>query len=438
MFEFLSRINSSTDQQITQTDNFKILYRIRAIALIGQVSLVIFTLGYLKIELPMMEIMWVLFIECLYQIYAAIKNNKTLITLGDNLFAIVFDALILASLVYFSGGANNPFLYLLLLPIALGIMMLNTRALIFVAALQLILYSLINLYPRELEFGEASPLASFHLHLAGMWVNFFLTVILLVIFGLIARNVMLKQNKKIQDLREKQLKDEQLLSLGIMSASAAHELGTPLSTIHMVVDDLHSEESHPERKKELMLVQEQIRRCKNILSDLQNKSLLTQKRVNDRDQQAETIGDRDLEEQLTTIIDEWLVYRPDIELEKNINLDLKNKQKSLPISVEQALINLLDNAADASREHGSRKVTLEIKSVKGKIAIEITDQGKGMSSENQALLGAGVYQSEKSDGLGWGWFLSNASIERVGGQVEVQNAKVGGLQVKITLPMDEL
>ena len=150
--------------------------------------------------------------------------------------------------------------------------MLEQKHLLALVAIELVLYSMLNLYQRPLALGDNSPLTSFHLHLAGMWVNFILTVILLAVFGLITRSSLLKQEKKLQQLREKNLQDEQILGLGIMSANAAHELGTPLSTMAIIIDDIQHSNISDEQQLDMNLLQQQIIRCRKIIGRLNDKS----------------------------------------------------------------------------------------------------------------------------------------------------------------------
>jgi len=417
--------------RFSNLENARLLNRIRLIALNGQVGLVLFAEWYLDIRLPLLSIFSLLIIETVFLVLSALRVRKSLsISSTELLIHIIFDSSILAGLVYFSGGANNPFIYLLLLPIALGTFMLTPRNLMLTALLQLLLYSLINIYQRPLELGDSSPLASFHLHLAGMWVNFVLTVILLSVFGLLARHSMLKQEKKIQDFREKQLKDEQILSLGIMSASAAHELGTPLATMAIILDDLKhqnlSAEPDEELTDDIQLLADQVDNCRQIIRSLGDKSHDSSKSSLDQE--------KSFIHQLESILENWLVYRPQISLKKHWSDDIVSLSYSFSISVEQAIVNLLNNAADASLDNGNDQLEIKGYVLNQQLVIEIIDYGTGISEQIIQNLGADIVQTQKQDGLGWGMFLSNASIERVNGKVQLLNTDNGSI-TKISLPI---
>ncbi len=345
--------------------------------------------------------------------------------------------MILALLVYYTGGANNPFIYLLLLFVALGSFMLEAKALVLVSFLELGLYSLLNLYQRPLELGEQSPLASFHLHLAGMWVNFFLTVALVAFFGLVTRYAMLRKEKQLHSLRERQLQDEQILGLGIMAASAAHELGTPLATMAIIIDDLAHEASSSEISEDLQLLSKQIAVCKGIIGSLNDKSQNAKLQLKQENHLQPAEFSQTLHQQIEKILENWLVYRPNINLQQTWNNRLSMSVPRFSISVEQAITNLLDNAADASLENNSAQVEMIIDLNGNNVVIEILDYGKGISLQKQQNLGGAIQDTDKQDGLGWGMFLSNVSIERVGGNIQLINKENAGTLTRIIIPVSE-
>ena len=417
----------------TNFENIRILNRVRLIAILGQIALVIFATLFLEILLPLPQIFILITFEILFQLLSwhRLKFAND-ISATELMVHIFFDSLILAGLIYFSGGANNPFIYLLLLPIALGTMMLCLRELVVLALVQIGLYSLLNIYQRPFELGDSSPLASFHLHLLGMWVNFALTVFLIVVFGFLARKSLLRQDKHIQLLHEKQMKDEQVLSLGIMSANAAHQLGTPLSTMAIVVDDLKHESSDKSFNQELQLIEQQILTCRNIIQSLGNKSSNLREEI-----QFKQPFEKSLQVGLAEKLEQWLVFRPQIELKQQWLNSADKIKYQMPISVEQAFINLLDNAADASIANQDPRVELFVDLEPHLLVLRIIDYGEGISDSQLQSAGHQLIDTDKSSGFGWGLFLSNASIQRVGGQVFLKRGEIKGTITEIRLPLSE-
>jgi two-component system sensor histidine kinase RegB len=416
-------------------ENVSILNRVRLIAINGQLALIVFAIWYLDIKLPLTWLLGLLALEIIFELYCyRIVAKQRRVSSSELFIHIVIDSLALAGLVYFSGGANNPFIYLLLLSVALGSFMLAPRYLLMVTALQLALYSLLNIYQRPLELGESSPLSSFHLHLAGMWVNFILTVILIAIFGLLTRYAMLKQEKKMQSLREKHLQDEQILGLGIMSASAAHELGTPLSTMAIIVDDLKHMELSKDLQNDMQLLATEITNCKNIIGALSDKSRDAQQQLIEQENAEQQSSQLNFKQRLEGIIEQWLVYRPQIKLEQQWQQAVSPIKQNISISLEQAITNLFDNAADASLANGNDQLQLSVAIEQHQIIIEIVDFGCGILADVKESLGVRIQPTKKQDGLGWGMLLSNVSIERAGGKVQLLVSNSGGTLTRIFLP----
>ena len=419
--------------------NVIILNRVRLVAIFAQIILITFAILYLEIKLPLIYISSFIFAEILFWFYSAnLVRKKRSISAFELFGHIVFDSLIVAGLIYYTGGANNPFIYILLLSVALSSFMLPPKYLVLITILELALYSILNLYQHPMELGDTSPLASFHLHMAGMWVNFIITVILIAIFGLLTRRTMLRQEKKLQALREKQVQDEQILGLGIMSASAAHELGTPLSTMAIIVDDL-THTNNDELKDDMKLLSQQIKKCKNIIAILNDKSQTAKRQLAVQEGELNQEHDFNLVQRFKTIAENWMVYRPKIKFDYTIDEKIATKSLSVSISLEQAISNLLDNAADASLENASDLVELAIYLKDGKdVVIDIKDSGIGTSIEARRTLGTKIQETKKKNGLGWGVFLSNVSIERAGGSVQLLESENGGTLTRIVFTGDKL
>lgn len=432
-------VNTIPSTNSSNLVNIGILFRVRLIAIISQSFLILFSISYLDIMLPLGWLISILTIESLFEWHSYRLVMQAKPQSSVKVFVhIGLDSLILAGLVYFAGGANNPFIYLLLLSVALGSFMLSPRYLLMVTVLQLSLYSLLNIFERPLELGDSSPLASFHLHLAGMWVNFILTAVLIAVFGLLTRRAMLKQQKQIQLMREKHLQDEQILGLGIMSASAAHELGTPLSTMAIIIDDLQHAGFSGEQQRDMLLLGTQIDSCKKIIGALSEKSRDAQQQLSKHLRIDESEQSENFKTQLQAIVERWLVYRPGIRLEQKWKTDLSSYRQNISISLEQAVTNLLDNAADASLDNDNDNVELIIDTDDKTIFIDIYDFGQGISADKKQTFSTRIQPSNKQDGLGWGMFLSNVSIERVGGSVQLLENNPDGTLTRILLPKGKM
>jgi len=429
MQSFWQTINPKGQDNIQQS--MALLYRMRWVAIIGQVLLGLIAQLYFNFIFPFEWMLSIIGFEAILQITTALRIHRREAFPQFELFLhLIIDSLFLAGLVFLSGGVSNPFTYLLLLPIALGTFMLKPNQLLMLAVLESLLYSFLHFNHVPLAMDNDPNYHIFNLHMAGMWVNFGLSALLLAFFGLAARKIMVRQGQKIQQLREKQLKDEQLLSLGIMSASATHELGTPLATMAIIADDMsYREHLDVTTREDLNVLQDQINRCKEIIDVLGERSSDNRQRIT-----AGSGQQGSLNQQLEKLINDWSVYRPQIQYEIEWRDDVSHLPSFLSISVEQAITNLLDNAAEASLENNQPSINIQILLNTDDLIVQILDSGTGISEELMQQLGNQLLDSEKESGMGWGHFLSNASIERAGGSVNLAEQDDGGILTRITIP----
>ena len=421
-------------QQDNIWQSMVLLYRMRWVAVTMQLIVSLVAVEFYQFDLPLEWILVLIGFEFSLQVVMFFRFRRNEIFSQNELFVhLIIDSLFLAGLVFLTGGTNNPFTYLLLLSIALGTFMLRSGQLIAVALLVIGLYSILHLNHVPLATSHGHHKEMFSLHMAGMWINFGISALLLAFFGLAGRKVFLAQQSTIQQLREKQLKDEQVLSLGIMSAGAAHELGTPLSTMAIIAEDLkHQNSDDSQSLEDLELLQSQISRCKTIIENLSENSQASRDQIIQHD--AQGTDNANLRLNLLNLIDNWKVIRPQIVLNLDLADDLHEYKTQLNISVTQAISNLLNNAAEASMSNENPTVALTATVNNQVLDLQIQDYGPGIPDDLKSQLGTQILDSNKPSGLGWGSFLSNASIERVGGKVSLQENELGTI-TRINIPL---
>jgi two-component system sensor histidine kinase RegB len=344
---------------------------------------------------------------------------------------LVSDVLILSLLFHVTGGAANPFVSILLFPLVISASILPGRFSWFMVVLTLSCYG--SLFWSDVSGGQnmthdphaghqmhaapESEHSAFSLHIIGMWFNFAISAVLISFFVVRMRREIDQQQQKINRQREQSLRDEQLLGIATQAASAAHHIGTPLSTMSVIVHDLQSDQGFPEAyQSDLSVLADQIDNCKQVLKRLRH--------------QAETVTETEsVQRFMAQLVDEFRLLRPRISLNLLNSSGLpENIYIKIDPALRMAVLNILNNAADASPE----QVHLETTHVPGKLLISITDAGSGFQPEN----GFSPTESIKADGMGLGLFLSHASINRAGGDIAVQQAPEGGTRVRIYLPVE--
>ena len=171
-------------------------------------------------------------------------------------------------LLYFTGGASNPFITLLLVPIALTAAALSVRSLLVVSIMSGLAYLILLVWHVPLPMSMPGD-RGFTLHVGGMAVNFIITALLLGFFiNRLARAVRLQQ-LEVQRIRERALRDEGILAIATQAAGAAHELNTPLSTMRTLLPELrHEHDGDAQLKEDLALLESQVDRCRTILREM--------------------------------------------------------------------------------------------------------------------------------------------------------------------------
>ncbi len=351
------------------------------------------------------------------------------------LHVIFFGLCTLLSLVlYLQGGATNPFVSLYLVPIAISAATLSIRFTLSLAIFCLMAYSLLMFYYQPMNLLSPTDETTLHSdhnsmalsengqvnwHVVGMWLNFVLSTLLITYFVLRMANTLRRRNAELVDIRERQLRDEQLLGIATLAAGTLHELGTPLATMTLLAQDLKSAATHsPEIVDDVNLLTQELARCK---SSLQNLAHAAEEASNQLQRVA--VGDY-----LSKVLTHWHLLKPGIPLKGNT---LPNKGFiRVDGTFEQAIINLLNNAAEASP--AGIELSVLIDNHASALTLQIRDSGPGIDIE-AATFGQ-PFVSTRGQGRGLGLFLSNATIERLGGRVMLQSHTDGGTLTTITLP----
>ncbi|WP_240433828.1 sensor histidine kinase [Shewanella japonica] len=394
---------------------------LRLINWLLKIGLIFFGTELFDLTWPPKELSYVLLAEFIY-VVACFRYRFQCINTPSILFStLLLDTLFWAIWLFYTGGATNAFVSLLLLPIAIGAVTLSRWAPWVLTFLSTGLYTLMMFtMPENRIRHHGMDMSS---HYLGMWFNFVISALVLTItVGYIAKRVRQK-NAQLSYLREAQLRQEKLLALGTASAQIAHQMATPLATLRLLVDELAEEGVATDIEPDM---QQALLRCEATLADLRHatESIREQKRV------ATPIHHfvEDLRDRVQLLMPETQLVIEQSELlhSATINTDA---------SVLPAFLALIDNAARASVENiNLAKVMLTVvSSSPQEVCVNIRDFGKGMGAQQLAELGQNVVSDPK--GMGIGVLLSHASFERLGGQFSLCQHQEGGTIASVTLPV---
>lgn len=341
----------------------------------------------------------------------------------EYLLHLLADIAGLTLLFYFTGGATNPFITYYLVPVTIAAATLPWRHTWIIAAFAMAGYSFLmfnyHAVPQMSHIHSDSPLS---LHTLGMWLNFGLSAGLITFFIYKMAHALRRRDKALSRTREAALRNEQVLAVATQAAGTAHELGTPLSTMAVLLNEMADEAPKGSTlSDDIHLLRQQVDTCKSRLQHLVAHA--------DRRRMAEPEV-QDAEVWLAGVVQRWLVLRPDVSHQMIVSERRGRPWLAVDATLDQALTNLLNNAADANPEN----IAIRLDWQNDSVIVDIRDHGPGVSMSIADQLGD-TFVSTKSKGMGIGLFLTHATINRFGGGVSLYNHPEGGTLTEVILPL---
>ncbi len=327
------------------------------------------------------------------------------------------DLIIHSVLLYFSGGSTNPFVSYYLVPLTIAAATLPWLYSVILSGLALASYTLLLVWyhPLDMQLVEREKLLIY-----GMWLSFALAAALITFFAAKMAEELRRQEQLRAQRREEGMRDQQLLAVATQAAGAAHELGTPLATMSVLIKELRREHPDPLLQEDLAVLQEQVKLCKETLQQLV--------RAAEADRRL-TVEELSAGEWLETALNRWHLMRPEASYRYQLLGAGAVPRLSPPPDLTQALLNLLNNAADACPE----KLDIHLNWNATELCISIRDHGVGVPLAIAEQLGKPFFTT-KGKGFGLGLFLSQASVTRAGGSVKLYNHEDGGTLTELRLP----
>lgn len=425
----MSSIQSSTLQPISSTQrNLRRLFLLRSLSIAVQMLVIFVALRWLTLPLPVGPLAAILITHTLWNGFTAWRAQQPrAVSDGEFFWQLLTDVLALSGVFYLTGGASNPFVGFYLLPLMIAATVLPKRFVWSMAGITIACYSLLMYIYMPLGHGHHMQQdAGFSQHVFGMWFSFVFSAGLVAHFVTNMASTLRDRDRVLAAAREQALRDERLVALGTLAAGAAHELGTPLNTMAIVTDELQQDyppQKDAELHEQLSLISEQIDRCKQALSVISASA---------GEQRADAGAALPVDRYLQQLLQHWQQERPGVHLQQQLNGSQPAPQLVADRALDQAITNILNNAADASPQW----VAVHAEWTPHSLQLEIRDRGPGLSAAAEAHAGKTVY-SDKEHGLGLGLFLAHAVIDRLGGEVRLFNDNQGSC-TRIRLPLAEV
>jgi len=411
----------------TGLKNMQLLIQLRWIAVVGQVITIAVAHFVYGIQLPLNHLLTVL--ACLMAFNVASQLHWRAhreVTNGELFFALLVDVSMLTFQLYLSGGATNPFAFLYLLQVTLAALLLEAWSTWTIFAITATCFAGLALFGVPLSFPSDQGRGLFNPYMQGMLICFALNAALLVIFITRISFNLRKRDARLANLRQRAAEEEHIVRMGLLASGAAHELGTPLATLAVILGDwarLPSFTSDPELLQEVDEMQAQVQRCKAIVSGI----LLSAGEARGESSEETTVCTF-----MDELVDEWRATRPTTALvyDNRFGQDLSMVSDS---ALKQTICNVLDNALEASPH-----LKLEVARDADTLTVTVTDNGPGFGPAMLANFGKPYQSSKGRPGRGLGLFLAVNVARTLGGSLTARNRAGGGAVVTLALPLSAI
>jgi two-component system sensor histidine kinase RegB len=379
-----------------------------------------------NLHLPYKEVVIVLGVFSGAYLVTFLRLRQALAVTNTEFFIqLLIDVVCLNALFYFSGGATNPFVSYLLVPVCISAATLPWRFTWFISALCVFAYSILLFFHVKLPIFSVENIhnhSQLSWHILGMWFNFFISAVLITYFVVKMARSLREQEKVLNEMREDELRNEQVIAVATLAAGAAHDINTPLATMMVLLAELRSEyQKDPQLSADLNVLSQQVERCAASLKQMV------------QDSSAATKGQykqQNIQIYCNSIIDRWQLMRPEVNFTVHFSGNITQQLISYDSRLDHAIINLLNNAADVSPNN----ITIEIALDENNFYWKIVDVGHGISADASSILGKAAF-STKEHGLGIGMLLSHTTVKHYGGSVVQSPNTPHGTITTIRLPL---
>lgn len=399
--------------------------QLRWLAVAGQLATILLTQLAFGIRLPMVAMLGVLAgLVLLNAASLALLRSSGPITNGALFGALLLDVAALSAQLYLSGGATNPFVSLFLLQVVLGSVLLDRWSSWLLVLATSLAFALLTISYRPILLPPTIDRSLFALHVQGMWVCFALVAVLLVLFVSRITANLRTQDMRLAAIQRQAVEEEHIVRIGMLASGAAHELGTPLSSLSVILGDWRHIDAiahDPDLLRDVEDMQAEIQRCKAIVTSILMSS---------GDPRGEEAGATTVRALFDRIVADWSEARDFTSISFDDRFG-ENVPIAADIVLQQAVFNLLDNAAEVSPE----RIDVILARADDALVLTVRDAGAGFAAEQLANLGK-PYNSSKSElGRGLGLYLVGNVARKLGGSITARNREGGGAELVLRLPL---
>jgi len=339
---------------------------------------------------------------------------------GEVFWHVLTDVVGLTALLYYTGGAQNPFAYCYLLLVLFAASTLPRPFGWTLAGICVLSYSVLRVHYVALPLPDSM---STHEELDDLsrWVMYVMLAGLVVWFALRLNELRVRHERHLQDEALEAARQRYVHGLATQAAGTLHELGTPLSTMRVILGDLRrSDTPPPDWNETVEVLWQQVELCRRTLAELAS---ATEPEQLSRAREVSARG------YLEGLAERFHVTRPQVPL--RVRLDPWESGVSIPsdLTLQQSLLGLMGNAADASPNDVELRARLE----QDALHVEILDRGPGVAPRLRERLARGELRAGGDEREGE-LRVAHSAIERLGGSVHLLEREDGGTCLRVVLP----
>jgi len=405
--------------------NMQLLVQLRWLAVVGQVVAILIVHFGMGVTLPLTLILAAPAMLTAINLLSLLRLRlHPHVSEGELVVALLLDVAALTWQLYLSGGAANPFTPLFLMQVVLGAVLLRSLSAWVLVGVTSLCSAMLMVVHRPLLLPDRLQGQDFPLYLQGSLVCFGLIAILLVLFVTRISHNLRARDAYLAEMRQRAAEEDHIVRMGLLASGAAHELGTPLSSLAVILGDwrrMPAMTGDPELAHDLADMQAAVERCKAIVTGILQSAGAARGEAPVATTLRAFVGD---------LVAGWRPAHPQVEVSYRDSLGEDLSVVSDP-ALLQVLVNVLDNAAEA----GASQIVILAEQLAGDLTLTVSDDGSGFSDAILARFGQ-PYQSTKARaGAGLGLFLLSNVLRQLGGGAEARNRKDGGAVVILRLPL---
>jgi two-component system sensor histidine kinase RegB len=395
------------------------ILRLRWLAALGQLAAIFVVAQGLEFDVPVVPCLVIVALSALLNLALQIAfNPMRRLEPREAGVLLALNIIELAALLYLTGGLENPFSFLFLAPVLISATAMPIRLTVTLGLLAVACASVLVFFHQPLPWDSDEPLVLPPIYLVGVWFSIVLAIGVTSLYSFQVTEEARKLSDALAATELVLAREQHLTQLDGLAAAAAHELGTPLSTIVLVSRELEktladSPQVGSDVTGDIKTLREQAQRCRDILSKIT---------------QLSSTGAPFDQMRLSTLIEETVAPHRDFGVEIKVRIAVAGSKE--PVGSRNPAIlygvgNILENAVDFARN----EVEVNAWWNNDTVEIVVSDDGPGFAPDILKRIGEPYLSRRRGSddtpsertGLGLGVFIARTLLERTGAKVSFTN-----------------